>query len=184
MVFTDNFYTRHVLGAALKLASDGEVKLIGTCRFNFIDAINRVRVKEALEVLKDKPRGDWRLVRAYDKPADWDTRRENYQENHPESCVHENAGYCIWVDKKPVIFYSNDLFLTPMEGVNGPESAITIMAVHGLAKIDRWVGNEYLHRTTFMPPALVIAYNRFMNAVDRVDQHRAANPIQRKESRI
>ena len=35
-----------------------------------------------------------------------------------------------------------------------------------------------------MAPALVIAYNRFMNAVDRVDQHRAANPIQRKESRI
>ena len=39
-------------------------------------------------------------------------------------------------------------------------------------------------RTKFYVPALIVAYNMFMNAVDRFDQKRAACAILRKELRV
>jgi hypothetical protein len=88
------------------------------------------------------------------------------------------------MDKKLVIFYSNDLALTPLEGVHGDECSHSVHAVRGLSKLERWTGEESLHRTVFMAPAIVVCYNIFMNAVDRVDQRRATNPTRRREYRV
>jgi hypothetical protein len=67
VIFCDNFYTHHNLATSLKRITDGEICLVGTCRFNNVDATNRFYLKQAIESLKNKPRGSWVLVRAYDK---------------------------------------------------------------------------------------------------------------------
>ncbi|OWZ04679.1 hypothetical protein PHMEG_00023377 [Phytophthora megakarya] len=47
-----------------------------------------------------------------------------------------------------------------------------------------WLCEEVLHRRRFQVPAIIVAYNLFMNGVDRVDQLRSTNPIRRKEKRL
>ncbi len=41
-----------------------------------------------------------------------------------------------------------------------------------------------LHQTEMQVLAIVVAYNYFMNSVDRMDQIRSTVPIQRKEKRL
>jgi hypothetical protein len=53
-----------------------------------------------------------------------------------------------------------------------------------LAKLERWTGSENLHRTKFDVPAIIVAYNVFMNSVDRMDQRRSRNPTRRVEKRL
>ena len=38
---------------------------------------------------------------------------------------------------------------------------------------DGFMNNESLHRSIFMVPAIIVAYNMFMNSVDQMDQRRA-----------
>jgi hypothetical protein len=59
-----------------------------------------------------------------------------------------------------------------------------VKCVHGLVDIKRWLGSESFPRTTFKAPAIVVAYNYFMNGVDCMDQQRAVNPTKRKEQRV
>ena len=40
-LFCDNFYTRHKFGNAINKLSDGDIKITGTIRFNFIEPINK-----------------------------------------------------------------------------------------------------------------------------------------------
>lgn len=56
--------------------------------------------------------------------------------------------------------------------------------VHGLAPMKRWLGDEVAMRTTLMAPAVVVAYNKYMNSVDRFDQLRATLKGVRKEKRV
>ena len=44
-----------------------------------------------------------------------------------------------------------------------------VHCVGGLAKVSRWTGTEVLHRTDFWVAAPIVAYNMFMNGVDRMD---------------
>jgi hypothetical protein len=46
--------------------------------------INRFYLKQAIEELKNKPRGSWILVRAYDKVDNYDAlkRQHTNQQNH------------------------------------------------------------------------------------------------------
>jgi hypothetical protein len=81
-------------------------------------------------------RGSWRLVWAYSKPSDWDHQEAFYLKSHPEELVCKNAGYLVWKDKKMVIFYSNNLALTPLEGVHGNECSHSVRALHGLSKLE------------------------------------------------
>ena len=37
-----------------------------------------------------------------------------------------------------------------------------VKGVHGLVQIKRWMGGESVHRTSFMAPAVVVAYNVFI----------------------
>ena len=56
--------------------------------------------------------------------------------------------------------------------------------IGGLALLLRWTGSEKMMRTKFWVPVLIVAYNLFMNAVDQLDQKRAACAILRKEIRV
>ena len=67
LIVTDNFYTRHVLARHTEILSDGEIKMIGTVKFNNIDGINHPLVKEAIEKIQNCERGSWILVEAFDK---------------------------------------------------------------------------------------------------------------------
>ncbi len=61
------------------------------------------------------------------------------------------------------------------------ESEEAICAVNGVCIIRRWTGSEVMHRSSLEVPAIVGAYNSFMNAVDRMDKIRSACPTRRHE---
>ena len=50
--------------------TDHKIHLIGTVRFNLVDSINRPSLKEAIDMMNDKPRGAWCLVCALDEVTD------------------------------------------------------------------------------------------------------------------
>jgi hypothetical protein len=83
-----------------------------------------------------------------------------------------------------VLFYSNDLCENPEEPILLGTDERAIRCVGGLAKISRWTGTENLHRTDFFVAAPIVAYNMFMNGVDRMDQYRATLAAQRREKRV
>jgi hypothetical protein len=189
--FSDNYYTRHTLASKLSQFTDGESFLIGTVKFPNIDATNRYYVSQAVEKLKNASRGEWMLVQAFNKHPDYDRlhdahRRQSNQAPFipPLELRSEKAGYIVFKDSKVVIFYTNDLFEMPPEPLLQCTDERAVKCVHGLAKISRWTGIEMLHRTDFFVPAPIVAYNMFMNGVDRMDQRRATLATQRKEQRI
>jgi hypothetical protein len=83
-----------------------------------------------------------------------------------------------------VVFYSNDLLETPPEAILHGSDDRAIQCVHGLSMISRWTGNEVLHRTDFLVPAPIVAYNKFMNGVDCMDQLCSTHVTQWREKRV
>jgi hypothetical protein len=74
---------------------------------------------------------------------------------------------------------------TPKElAVIGNDDEHAIHCVNGLCKLHHWTDNCMLHRQAFMAPAPIVAYNLFMNAVDRMDQRRQPLACQRREKRV
>jgi hypothetical protein len=136
-IFMDNFYTRHNLAEKVKVLTDGEIRITGTCRLNVIQSRNKVGVKKAIDMLKDQDRGTWVLVRAFNSQVDDD--------------VAPNCGYIVFKDRKDVVFYTNDLAATPKElVVIGNDDEYAIHCVNGLAKLHRWTDDCMLHRQVFM----------------------------------
>lgn len=84
-------------------------------------------------------------------------------------------------DKNLVTFYTNGLADIPSKDISDPECEQTLKCVHGLHPLYQWTGVEAMRRTDFFVPAFLVAYNLFMNGVDRFYQLRSANPTQRKE---
>jgi hypothetical protein len=139
-----------------------------------INKENKVGVKKGIDMLKDQPRGTWVLVHAFNPPL----------ANNTE-VVAPNCGYVVFKDRKDAVFYTNDLAATPNElVVIGNDDDHAIHCVNGLAKLHRWTDDCMLNRTVFMAPALIVAYNLFMNAVDRMDQRRQPLASQRREKRV
>ena len=197
LFFTDNFYTRHVLAKVLKQITDGEARICGTVKFTNVDATNRTYLLKGIEELKDLPRGSWKLIQAFDKVAGLEKLRRKHAAEQkklpkdqrvtfeaPKDNVAENAGYVIWKDSKTVIFYCNDLAGTPTTPIQDGEMIEAILLVNGLASLNRWIGGEVMNRTEFHVPSIIVAYNNYMNGVDRMDQMRATNPIKRREKRL
>jgi hypothetical protein len=174
IIICDNFYTRHSFASVLKTITDGRVRIIGTVRGNFLGIYNAANVKAAMQRLANAPRGSWILVRAYDPPT---TR-------NGEKTVADSAGFIVFKDSKVCVFYSNDLAFTPSQDFLEMESQEAINCCHGLATCERWLGPEHGHRTQLKVPAPIVAYNKYMNAVDRMDQMRSTNPTCRKEKRV
>ena len=87
-------------------------------------------------------------------------------------------------DKKIVVFYCNDLASTPENLISGSTDVQAIDCVHGTSRLRRWNGDEIFHRTSYLVPAIIVAYNIFMNSVDRFDQYRQTNCTERREKRV
>jgi hypothetical protein len=87
-------------------------------------------------------------------------------------------------DSKVVIFYTNDLLENPPEPVIDGCDNRAIKCVHGLSKISQCTGSEVLHRTDYFVAAPIVAYNLFMNGVDRMDQYHATLATQHREKHI
>lgn len=63
-------------------------------------------------------------------------------------------------------------------------SSYTVECEHGLAQLESWRGEKVLNRTEFMVPTVIVAYNRFMNGVDRLNQVSSSYAICRREKRM
>jgi hypothetical protein len=184
LIVMSNYYTRHSLVQAISTMSNKSIRILGTMQFNSVDSINRVHLKKAIEDIRESKRGTWKLVRAYDKSANWDKRQKDYNAQHPEHLKADKCGYMVLKDSKVVVFYTNDLAGTPPEPISDASNAKTVACVHGLASLFRWTGQEILSRREFQVPTIIIAYNVFRNGVDRMDQIRSTNPVKQKEMHV
>lgn len=193
LVACNNFYTRHSFATAVHEITEGKIRLVGTVRMNYLGPENSVAVKKVVAELKDAPRGTWKLVRAYDPPMTAAEKRAAHaaaRANKTSPVIvdvktpADNAGYIMFKDSKVVIFYTNDLADTPTADVLDGDSEEAIRCCHGLATANRWCGNEVMYRTELQVPAIMAVYNKFMNAVDRMDQLRSSNPTRRREKRL
>jgi len=195
--FCDNYYTRHTIAKTLLQFTDGKAHIIGTVKFTNVDGTNRYYLSRAIETLKDASRGSWAVVQVFNKHRNYDQLRGQHAAQQrrvpakdrtpfvpPLDSVAERTGYIVFKDSKVVLFYSNDLVQTPPEAILLHHDERAVQCVGGLAKISRWTGSEVLHRTDFYVAAPIVAYNMFMNGVDRMDQYRATLATQRKEKRI
>ena len=99
----------------------------------------------------------------------------------PRDNIAEDAGYVVWKDKNVVIFYSNDLAGTHSSPIIHGEDEEDTFCVRGVLPIIRLTGVELFHQTTFLVAAIIVAYNMFMNSVDRMDQIWAGVCTRRKE---
>lgn len=94
--------------------------------------------------------------------------------------VAEKAGI-LFGRGKNVIFNTNDLASSPSIPIIDGSTPEARSAANGLSVLSRWTGKENFHRTNFLVPSPIVAYNLFMNSVDRMDQKRSALPCKRKE---
>ena len=190
-VYMDSYYTSHTLASVVKEMTDGRTLCTSTTKFNQIEGWNKPFLRQAMkDVMDHGERGDWCLVRAYDPPKNWKNKnaRTSYMNEFPSDDYllgyeADSAGYIIIKDRKLVVLYTNDLRFTPSKPVLSMMSEEAQRCVNGMAICRRWVGKESMHRTELEVPAPFVAYNIFMNGVDRTEQRRATNPTRRKEQR-
>ena len=52
--FCDNLYTRHLMATYIKKLSNGEVRMIDICRFDFVDKWNKPLVRQVMTLLVGK----------------------------------------------------------------------------------------------------------------------------------
>ena len=146
------------MASVLKTMTDGECLVIGTVKFTNVDGTNRYYLKKAIEQLADKPQGEWKLMRAYNKAENLkDLQQQHAREQnkkpmakcrpfvYPRKSVAEKAGYIVWKDSKIFFFYSNDLASTPTKPIidgsgGGEDEDEAIKCVHGLSELKRWTG--------------------------------------------
>ena len=207
VLFCDSFYTRHTLAYTMKAFTGGHVKTTGTVKLNLIDKVNKIGVLSALQEFQSTEwnRGDWLLVTAYDavshdkllsemksksssrtlfrRTSGFKLSDVTWKGNEP-AVKSDKAGYIIFGDAKIVIVYTNDLLHTPSKDILHSNDKEAVEVVHGQAPIERWTGGEFVGRTVLHVPAPVVAYNVFMNGVDKMDQMRSTNPTRRREKKV
>lgn len=172
LLVMDNFYTRHTLAPQMNGLSDGEMFVLGTV-LNLIDAINRPVVNNAVESLNAAERESWMLYQSFNFPA----------ERNGAPTVATKSGLIVLKDRLVVTLYINYLSDTPSQRIQRP-SDHSILFVHGVFNMSRWLGGEILSRSELYVPALVVSYNLFMNGVDRFDQYRSTSLIRQQERRV
>ena len=95
----------------------------------------------------------------------------------------DSAGYIVLKDKKLVVLYTNDMAFTPSKPILSMMKEEAVNCVHGLSIMRCWIGKESMHRMELEVPAPFVAYNVFMNGIDRSEQRRSTNPTRWKEQR-
>ncbi|KAF4132759.1 Transposase IS4 [Phytophthora infestans] len=196
VVVMDSYYTRHGLAKPILEMTTGETRVIGTCRLNYVDSLSRSSVEAAVLALQHAERGSWKLVAAMEAVGDVKAAEKEHKRREkglkkaqktpfvPPQQRSANAGYIVFRDKRVVIFYTNDLTATPSINVQDGSSREAQMCCNGMGFIKRWTGTEVFRRSKVCAPAIVCAYNKYMNAVDRFDQLRSTNPTRRREKRL
>ena len=89
LVVTDNFYTRPGLAKAAKQLTQGEIRIIGTCRANYVGAPNRANVENGIRMMKAKPRGSWMLVADFEQNPDYKKLEKQHQEQQKKKKKNE-----------------------------------------------------------------------------------------------
>jgi hypothetical protein len=102
----------------------------------------------------------------------------------PFENISPDAGYIVLLDKKVVVFYSNDLDGTANEPILHDSDVNAVKICRGLCPIFRWTGIEVIKRSSFLVLAQIIVYNQYMSGVDRMDQLRSPNITRRHEKRL
>ncbi len=142
------------------------------------------------EKLVDKQRGSWALVCAHN-PSKEEKKdlaakragnkmktnkkmaannkdvqgRKKEEQTEPQNVV-KNCGYIVYNDSKIVIFYTSNLDDMPKKWFAiGNDNVDAIHCVNGLAPLHRWTDECKINHEKFEMPAIVVAYNLFMNAV-------------------
>ena len=92
-----------------------------------------------------------------------------------------NASYIVFCDSKLVIFYTNDLTITPSKDLLEVTNKEAISCVQGVGPLHRWTGNKTAGRSVFYVPAMIVGYKMYMNSADILDQRRSTNPAQKNE---
>merc|ERR1712071_22961 len=77
----------------------------------------------------------------------------------------------------------NDLSSTPSQPLQGC-SEESIMCVRGIVPLNYWFSHGKRHQTVVQVPGIIVAYNIFMNGVDRFDQYRSTNATEQREKRV
>ena len=182
LVVTDNYYTRPSLSRMVKLMSDGEIRTLGTVRLSFSGLPNRKNLEQGLSILKKAKRGSWLLVadhafhpehykmkKKHEIQMNKKPKNERTKFQPPIGDIVENSGFIIYMDKQPVIIHTNDLKFTMKTTFMYSDDPLTIECVHGLVPLCRWTKGRNMFREEFLAHALFVAYNIFMNGVDRMD---------------
>ena len=197
LVVTDNYYTRPTLSRVVRKMTDGEIRTIGTLRLSYAGKPNRANLELAISKLKDKERGSWMLVADHAFHPEYNEKKKKYDKENrnisksqrtpfvpPVGEIIENAGFIVFMDKNPVIIHTNDLKYTMTTTFMYSNDQRTIDCVHGLVPLKRWEKKRSMFRSELKAPAIFVAYNVFMNGVDRMDQTRVVNPCRRKEIKL
>ena len=110
LLVMDNFYTRHFLGLGISKLSQGMVKIIGTVKKNLICAHLKQTIADLVEILKNADRGVWYLVKCFQQQTPIGPKEKGKRKAlDPVLVPSPHCGYIIFKDKKPCLFYTNDL---------------------------------------------------------------------------
>jgi len=147
--------------------------LTGTVRFTYVGPKDKANVGKAVTYLNQDivPRGSWYLVGVHDL-----TKTKSKA---------KNCGYIVFKDNKICIFYTNHLQSTPTLYIQKGTHPDSVQCVRGLGEILRYDKTNYtINKSTFCVPNIIVAYNKYMNNVDIVDQRRRTSYTPRKERKL
>ena len=100
-----------------------------------------------------------------------------------DGVIKNNCGYIVFKDKRPVLFYTNDLKETPTKRIQGVNEE-SVRCVGGLLILKRWTDECTTTSKLFYVSSIIVDYNNLMNGVDSFDQVRTYSACVRKEKRV
>ena len=166
MFFMDSFYGIHKVEDVTKIVTNGEERVICTMKLLFVNRGDKYLVKYVLNHIKKLSQGTWFLL--------WVT---------VDGFIQNNCGYIFFKDKRPVLFYTNDLKDTPTKIIQGVTEE-SVICVGGLLILKRWTDECTTTSKSFYVPSIIVAYNHLMNGVDIFDQVHTYSACVCKEKRF